>query len=120
MGDIMGMMERAKDVLTVRRVFGEPVEREGVTVIPVATVIGGGGGGDMIEPDDKEGSGSGFGFGTFSTGIGVFVIKDGKVSWEPAVNVNLIVLGGQLVGIVSMLALRSIIKSRRERGAGRS
>ena len=36
----------AKDVLTVRRVFGEPYEKDGVTVIPAARVAGGGGAGN--------------------------------------------------------------------------
>ena len=35
------------DLLTVRRVFGEPVVRDDVTVIPVARVVGGGGGGSV-------------------------------------------------------------------------
>ena len=33
------------DALTVRRVYGEPYEKNGVTIIPAAMVFGGGGGG---------------------------------------------------------------------------
>ena len=33
------------DAITVRRVFAEPYERDGVTVIAAATVAGGAGGG---------------------------------------------------------------------------
>ena len=43
------LIKGARDALSVRRVFGEPVERDGVTVIPAATVIGGGGGGAARE-----------------------------------------------------------------------
>ena len=39
------LIEGVREALSVRQVFGEPVERDGVTVIPAATVIGGGGGG---------------------------------------------------------------------------
>lgn len=35
----------ARDAMTVRQVFGEPYERDGVTVIPAATVMGGAGSG---------------------------------------------------------------------------
>ncbi len=33
-------------------------------------------------------------------------------SWEPALDVNRIVLGGQLVAIVALLVLRSIVRRR--------
>ena len=52
----------ARDSMTVRRVYAEPVERDGVTVIAAASVTGGGGAGSGIE-QGKEGSGGGFGLG---------------------------------------------------------
>ena len=39
------ILNQIRDVATVRRVFGEPIEHDGVTIIPVARVMGGGGGG---------------------------------------------------------------------------
>jgi uncharacterized spore protein YtfJ len=50
--------------LTDTRLFGEPQERNGITVIPVAVVRGGGGGhGEGAGPDGVgTGSGSGGGF----------------------------------------------------------
>jgi hypothetical protein len=45
--------------------------------------------------------------------VGAFFLKDGKVSWRPAVDVNKIVLGGQVVAIVALLTIRAIVKSRR-------
>ena len=39
------LMTQARDALTVKRVFGEPYERDGVTLIPAAVVRGGAGGG---------------------------------------------------------------------------
>jgi len=38
-------INQARDALTVRRVYGDPYQEEGVTVIPAAHVMGGGGGG---------------------------------------------------------------------------
>ena len=42
--DAQQILDQANDAITVRRVFGEPIERDGVTVVPVAVVFGGGGG----------------------------------------------------------------------------
>ncbi|MFG6192085.1 spore germination protein GerW family protein [Nonomuraea sp. JJY05] len=114
--DIMKVVEQAKDVATVKRVFGEPVQQGDVVVIPVARVVQGGGGGDgRGRGESGEGGGSGGGFGFSATPAGVFVVKDGEVSWRPAVDVNRIVLGGQIVLIVAALTVRSILKKRRRR-----
>ena len=48
-------------MLTVKRVFGEPFEKDGVTIIPAARVQGGAGGGSGEDPQSQgKGSGSGF------------------------------------------------------------
>ena len=39
------IMSQARDSLGSKRVFGEPYEKNGVTVIPAAKVMGGAGGG---------------------------------------------------------------------------
>jgi uncharacterized spore protein YtfJ len=83
------LLGTAREALSVRRVFGDPYERDGVTVIPAATVrgIGGGGGGK----DDHGQEGDGGGFLLSARPAGVYVLKDGDVSWQPAVDVNRIV-----------------------------
>ena len=94
----------------VKRVFGEPIERDGVTIVPVARVMQGGGGGEGT----SEGSeGAGGGFGIIGRPVGVYRIEGGEVTWVPAVDVTLIAIGGQIVGIVALLVLRSILKRRR-------
>lgn len=70
----------ARDAMSVRRVFGDPIESEGVTVVPVAKVSGGGGGGG----DDTNNGGAGFGLN--ARPAGVYVIKDGEVTWKPAID----------------------------------
>lgn len=102
-------VEKAKDALTVRRVYGDPYQEEGVTVIPAATVMGGGGGGG-----DTEGNG-GAGFGLAARPVGAWVIKDGQVFWRPALDLNRTILVGQLLGIVALLTLRSIVKTLAKR-----
>jgi uncharacterized spore protein YtfJ len=49
--DVKETFEAARGSLTVPRVYGEPYERNGVTVIPAASVQGGAGGGSGEEPD---------------------------------------------------------------------
>jgi uncharacterized spore protein YtfJ len=86
MPNVDQMWKGARDAVTVKRVYGEPVERDGVTVIPAAAVRGGAGGGG-----DNEGNGGG-GFGLAARPIGAYVIRGGDVSWRPAVDVNRLLL----------------------------
>ncbi len=116
--DITELIEQSKDSATVKRVFGEPIQHGDVLVIPVARIAhgGGGGSGEGRRTERETGSGSGGGYGVGATPAGVFVVKNGDVRWHPAVDVNRIVLGGQIVGIVLLLTLRAIFKrSRRKR-----
>ena len=85
------LLSGARDAISAKRVFGEPIEDQGVTVIPVAKVGGGGGGGG-----DTEGNGGG-GFGLAGKPAGAYVITAGEVKWKPAYDLNRIVLGWQLV-----------------------
>ena len=39
------ILSQARDAMNARRVFGEPIDRGGVTVVPVVRLIGGAGGG---------------------------------------------------------------------------
>jgi len=79
-------VNQAKDVINVRRVYGEPYQENGLTIIPAANVIGGGGGGG-----DTEGNG-GAGFGVRARPAGAWVIKDGEATWRPAFDLNRAVL----------------------------
>jgi uncharacterized spore protein YtfJ len=110
--EVMETIERAKDAMTVRRVFGEPVEKNGVTVVPAARVQGGAGGGAGEGPEG-EGSGSGSGFGVNARPVGAFVIKDDDVQWRPAVDVNKVILGGQLVAIAALLLAGAVVRARK-------
>ena len=98
-------INQARDALTAKRVYGEPYQLDGVTVIPAAVVMGvGGAGGDTL------GNGGG-GFGLLARPVGAWVIKDGDATWRPAIDVNRAILMGQVVAIVMFLSLRSIVKA---------
>lgn len=109
--DAQDFLTQARDALTVRRVFGEPYEKDGVTVVAVANVRGGGGGGGG-EGKEGEGKGSGGGFGMTARPVGMYLIRGDEVTWRPAVDVNRVVLGGQVVAVVALLVIRSILRSR--------
>jgi uncharacterized spore protein YtfJ len=107
MPDIDELIQGARDAISVSKVYGEPYEEDGVTVIPAAAVRGGGGGGG-----DVEGNG-GTGFGLSASPVGAYVIKDGDVSWEPAVNPNRMILGWQIVSVFALFAWLRIARARR-------
>jgi uncharacterized spore protein YtfJ len=101
-GELLG---GAQDAVSVRRVFGDPIEKNGVTVIPAAKVSGGGGGGS-----DEHQNGGG-GFGLHSRPVGALVVKDDNVSWQPAFDLNRLILGCQVVAVVGIVA--GILAKRR-------
>ena len=112
--EVQEMVDRARDALTVKRVFGGPYEKNGVTVIPAASVRGGAGGGSGEGPEGT-GRGGGGGFGLTARPAGAYVIRGGEVIWQPAVDVNRIVLGAQLVALAALLTVRTIAKTRSKR-----
>src|SRR5436190_7200398 len=109
--DVRDTIAQARDAITVRRVFGDPYERDGITLIPAARVQGGAGGGGGEGPEG-QGKGSGSGFGLNARPAGAFLIRGDEVSWHPALDVNKIILGGQLVVVAALLTIRAIVKSR--------
>jgi uncharacterized spore protein YtfJ len=109
--EVHEVIAQARDTLTVKRVFGEPYEKDGVTIIPAARVQGGAGAGGG-EDAQGQGKGSGSGFGMTARPVGAFIIRGGELSWRPAVDVNRAILGGQVVAVVALLTVRAIIKAR--------
>jgi uncharacterized spore protein YtfJ len=106
------------------KVFGEPITQDGTTVLPVAAVAtggGGGGGGSGPGPGGKGDSaksdlgGEGGGFGVMAKPAGAFVIRGDDVSWRPAVDLNRVILGAQVVAVVALLVIRGIVKARSKR-----
>ncbi|HEU4421547.1 MAG TPA: spore germination protein GerW family protein [Pilimelia sp.] len=97
------------------KVFGTPVNQDGVIVLPVARISGGGGGGGGSGPAPEGGQarGTGGGVGVTAKPLGVFVIKNGDATWRPAIDVGRVILGGQIVAIVALLTIRAFIKARR-------
>ena len=115
--DIQQLLAQARDIMTVKRVFGEPYEKDGVTIIPAAIVAGGGGGG--MGEQEGEGTGGGGGFGMRARPAGVYIVKGDSVKWVPAFDLNRVIIGGQIVGCIALLTIRTIVKAvarAKERG----
>lgn len=70
----MGITANAKYI------YGEPVERPGVTVIPVGKAAYGFGGGSGKQ---EKGEGAGGGGGVMLTPVGYIEIKNGETSFRP-------------------------------------
>jgi len=112
--DVQEAMDKAKDAMAVGRVFGEPYDKDGLTVIPVAKIQGGAGGGSGENPKGEgAGTGTGSGFGVNAKPAGVYVIKGEDAVWRPAIDVNRVIAGGQIVALGALLLVRALIKARR-------
>ena len=104
-----------REAVSARQVFGEPVERDGVTVIPAATVIGGGGGGGGNKSGEGDAgggeptTGTAMGFAMVGWASGAFEVREGRVDWRPTVDVTRIVLAAQGVALVLGLATLTVL-----------
>lgn len=104
----------AKSVAETRLVYGEPIVADGVTVIPASRIGGGGGGGEGTQPN-AEGQGSGGGFGLTARPVGAFVIREGKVRWQPALDLNRLFVAWAVVATSAMYTIRVLARLRAAR-----
>jgi uncharacterized spore protein YtfJ len=106
--DIQEAIAKVQEAMTDNRVYGEPLERDGVIVIPAAEIRGGGGGGGGSDAT-KQASGSGGGYGIDARPVGAYVVEGGRVRWEPAVDVTGIAVRTMLTALGLALILRRLL-----------
>jgi uncharacterized spore protein YtfJ len=108
---VSDLIGKTRDMLTVERVFGDPIEQGDTLVIPVAVVrgMGGGGGGGGENVRGEQGVGEGVGYGLSARPVGVYVMRDGSVRWQPAFDVQRILVSVTAVLLISM-GLRHLSK----------
>jgi uncharacterized spore protein YtfJ len=140
--DLSRISEAVAESFGVRQVYGEPIERDGTSIVPAAGVWSGGGAGggggteageagsvpdvvpaeavadDAAVPEGTprtpaEGGGGGLGFGRRAEPAGAFVVDDDGVRWVPAVDVNRIVLGGQVALVLGAAVVGWAVLRRR-------
>ncbi|MDX6582920.1 MAG: hypothetical protein QOI10_2104 [Solirubrobacterales bacterium] len=86
-------------------VFGKPVKRGEVTVIPVARASWAFGGGSGVSP---EGSGGGGGGAGHVSPIGYIEVRDGEAVFKPIPNRRMLGLGVAALGIAAVAVARAI------------
>lgn len=96
-------------------IYGEPVDRDGITVIPVSKAgygFGGGGGAGSKE----SGAGSGGGGGMMLTPVGYIEIKDGTTRFrsirDPQTVVKIVAIGS-LALLLTAKSITGIFKNKR-------
>jgi len=112
------VISTARDSLTVKRVYGDPYEKDGLIFIPAASVSGGAGGGSGHDEQGQEGEGGGFGVSVRPAGA--YVIKGGEVSWRPALDINRVVAAVGLAVIVFLLSRPRIARAHATSASGPS
>ena len=93
------------------RVVGTPIERDGAVVIPVVAVSGGGGGGSGTDPAGTRGQGAGW--GGAARPVGAYVVEDGRVRYEPAIDVTRLAVVVAVLAVVKLLLIRRWWGTRR-------
>ena len=101
---VLKLAENARSV-GVRTAYGDPIQVEGVTLVPVALVQYGFGGGDAGESD----GGAGGGGGGLSIPIGAYVKSGNTVRFDPNV-VSLLVVAIPFVWVAGR-AVSHIIRA---------
>lgn len=109
MNQMEELLAGAKDTITVTRVYGEPYQSNGVTLIPAASLRGGFGGGEGEGSEDTP-AGRGGGMGLSARPVGAYQIRGDKVTWVPAIDLSRVILMGQVTVIVALLVIRSILR----------
>ncbi|MGZ4437363.1 MAG: hypothetical protein ACXVWW_10485 [Nocardioides sp.] len=104
------IMSTAKDSITVKRIYAEPFEKNGLTFIPAAVLGGGAGGGGGHDEKGQEGEGGGFGMS--GRPAGAYVIKGGEVSWRPAIDLNRIVTMAGVVAVAYLISRPRMARAR--------
>lgn len=100
--------ESLRQALSARTVYGDAVERDGVTVIPAATVFGGGGlGANEAAPDGATPSGGGGGYGLVAWPSGAIEIRGDAVRWHRTFDATWLVVTTLWVGLAAIKAVRS-------------
>lgn len=113
------LLERLSQQLTTsataQAVYGTPIERDGITVIPVAQARYGfgGGGGSGSKTGGATGGGMGAGGGVSLTPVGYIELRDGRSSFRP-IRPSVLPLVA-VSGAIAWLLLRSLPRLLGER-----
>jgi uncharacterized spore protein YtfJ len=111
---LQALTERFAATANVKQVFGEPIEAQGKTIVPVARVwyhVGAGWGGRKAESGEGGQGGGGGGGTVVATPVGVLELSPAGVHFERFFDVRqagILVGAGFLLGLV----VRRLVSSR--------
>lgn len=106
---VLDTLQSVPDAVTVKRVFGDPIEKDGATVVPVAFVSGAGAGGGGASP---EGEGGGVGFGLTVRPLGALVIRADTTRFVPILHPTDLLRA--VTAFLGVLALLRMTRRRRK------
>ena len=113
---LVRLAERLGAQLATSTVYGAAVERDGVSVVPVAVArLGFGGGGGTDPRKQQEGEGGG-GFGSVAP-VGYIELKDGRTRFVPIVHPARMVALALAAAVAAFAIARPSIRPRRTRWA---
>jgi uncharacterized spore protein YtfJ len=110
------LAERIGAKLNSSTVYGTPVERDGVTVVPVAAArfgFGAGGGSDPAKQQEGEGGGGGGGV----VPVGYIELKDGRSRFIPIVHPARMLALASCAILAAFAILRPALPANRRRSA---
>ena len=97
------------------KVYGKPIERDEMTVIPISKVSYGFGGG---KGKQKEQEGSGGGGGLQTSPVGYIEMKDGKTKFRPIIDLSMLaplLASGSLVLFTLFWGVRKLIRNKKDK-----
>jgi uncharacterized spore protein YtfJ len=109
------VLDQVREQVGPKHVFGEPIREGEMVMVPVAKLRGGGGGGGGNGAGEGKPGGQGVGFGLAAIPTGAYVFRQGQLSWRPAIDVNRLILGGQIVAGLALLTFGSLWRLRLRR-----
>lgn len=92
---------------SAKQVYGDPVERDGTTIIPVARVQWGFGGGGIGHGLSERGGGGG---GVAARPVGYIEIRDGKTEFHPIAGGTSQLAAAAAAGLLAGLLLTKLTR----------
>lgn len=121
--EVEEITEAAFEAVSAQRVYGEPFEKNGRTIIPAASVTGvalRGQRDDGAADGDGTEERRGGGFGLTARPSGAWLVDKDGATWKPAVDVNRVIFGGQLIALAAIVVIGRIVAGRSGRHAASS
>lgn len=116
---IQSITEAVESHVNVRIIFGDPIERKNITLIPVGKVQlrGGGGGGIERDADNGDGRSGGLGMGgaVDVKPVGYIKVTDDDAQFVEIVDRSTLLWGGLLIGGLALFLLIQMASRRSSR-----